>query len=71
MQHGAVFERRRKIGKLRKLGNLRKLGKLGSEAYHPKLLNLLKLPKLPNKKSQTFNEIDLTTCTTQFLVRRG
>ena len=36
-----------------------------------KLPNLSKLPKLPNKKSQTFNEIDLTTCTTQFFVRRA
>ena len=32
---------------------------------------LTKFPKLTNKKSQTFNEIDLTTCTTEFLVRRG
>ena len=30
-----------------------------------------KLTNLPNKKSQTFNEIDLATCTTQFLVRRA
>ena len=30
---------------------------------------LTKFPKLPNKKSQTFNGIDLATYTTQFLVR--
>ena len=36
-----------------------------------KLTNLPELPNFPNKKSQTFNEIDLTTCTTQFLVRRA
>ena len=37
----------------------------------PKFPKLSNLPNLPNKKSQTFNKIDLTTCTTQFLVRRG
>jgi hypothetical protein len=36
-----------------------------------KLTKFPKFTNLPNKKSQTFNGIDLATCTTQFLVRRG